>query len=111
MRRSPGELLLEQHLQELRHPFETEYRFHPVRRWRFDFAYPQHLLAIEVEGGVWMGGRHTRGRGFELDAEKYNSATIMGWKVLRFTTNMVTDGRAKAATAEALSVINLPPGT
>lgn len=60
-----------------------EYRFHPVRRWRFDYAWPDLLVALEVEGGVWTGGRHTRGSGFKGDMEKYNTATVLGWRVLR----------------------------
>lgn len=62
-----------------------EYRFHSVRKWRFDYAIPEHLVALEVEGGVWTGGRHTSPKGFLGDMEKYNTATIMGWKVLRTT--------------------------
>ena len=62
-----------------------EYRFHPVRRWRFDYAIPSHKIAVEVEGGVWTGGRHIRPQGFLGDVDKYNSAAVMGWKVLRVT--------------------------
>lgn len=64
---------------------ETEYRFDPKRRWRFDFAWPTHLLALEVEGAVWTNGRHTRGSGFIKDMEKYNRAAVLGWRVLRTT--------------------------
>ena len=60
-----------------------EYRFHPTRRWRFDFAIPEEKVAVEVEGGVWTGGRHTDGSGFVKDMEKYNEATMRGWAVLR----------------------------
>lgn len=73
---------------------ETEYRFHDTRRWRFDFAWPDYLLAVEVEGGQWINGRHQRGKGFEDDCEKYNEAALDGWMVLRFTGDMVKDGRA-----------------
>ena len=63
---------------------EAEYRFHPVRRWRFDYAIPEHKIAIEIEGGAFVRGRHTRGVGYLNDMEKYNEATIMGWRILRY---------------------------
>jgi very-short-patch-repair endonuclease len=71
-----------------------EHRFHSKRRWKFDFAWPELKLAAEVEGGTWTGGRHTRGAGFEGDCEKYSVAAIQGWMVVRFTSSMVSDGRA-----------------
>lgn len=64
-----------------------EYKFHPTRKWRFDYAFPEHKIAIEVEGGVWTSGRHTRPQGFLGDMEKYNTATLMGWRVFRTTPN------------------------
>lgn len=78
-RNKPGDLILEE-----------EVRFHPVRRWRFDFAHPQTQVAIEVEGGTWVGGRHTRPAGFHKDCEKYNTATLMGWVIYRLTPQMIT---------------------
>jgi very-short-patch-repair endonuclease len=63
----------------------TEYKFHPTRKWRFDLAIPDVKLAIEIEGGVYTKGRHTRGSGFIKDIEKYNEAAINGWTLLRFT--------------------------
>lgn len=62
---------------------EKEYKFHPTRKWRFDYAIPEHKIALEVEGGVWTGGRHTSPKGFLNDMEKYNTATMMGWRVFR----------------------------
>jgi hypothetical protein len=62
-----------------------EHRFDADRKWRFDFAWPSRMLAVEVEGGTHSGGRHTRGAGYAADCEKYNAATIAGWRVLRFT--------------------------
>ena len=62
-----------------------EYRFHPTRKWRFDYAIPEHKIALEVEGGVWTRGRHTSPKGFLNDIEKYNTATLMGWRVFRTT--------------------------
>jgi very-short-patch-repair endonuclease len=76
--------------------FEREYRFAPPRRWRFDFAWPEIRLALEIEGGTWVRGRHNRPGGFAKDLEKYNTATLMGWRLLRFTPAQVTDGTALA---------------
>jgi very-short-patch-repair endonuclease len=70
-------------------PTAAEHMFHPERRWRFDFAWPSLKVAVEVEGGTWSGGRHTRGAGFEADAEKYNAAAELGWVVLRYTGGMI----------------------
>lgn len=74
--------------------WEAEYRFHRTRQWRFDLAWPHLRLAVEVEGGIWTGGRHTHPVGFEADCEKYNEAAILGWRVIRVTGRMVEDGRA-----------------
>ncbi|SRR6266852_8033007 len=71
-----------------------ELRFFPARRWRFDFAYPDRLLAIEVEGGTWTGGAHVRGAHYASDCRKYNTAAIIGWKLLRVTSDMIESGEA-----------------
>lgn len=63
----------------------AEHEFYPGRKWRMDFAWPAEQVALEVEGGVWTGGRHTRGAGFLRDMEKYNAAAAIGWRVLRTT--------------------------
>ena len=67
-----------------------EYRF-CARRWRFDFAWPSYQIAVEVEGGTWskrpMG--HSSRSGIARDCEKYNAATMLGWSVLRYTTDVV----------------------
>jgi very-short-patch-repair endonuclease len=82
---------------------ERELSFHPVRRWRFDFAWPGRKLALEVEGGTASGrSRHSQGAGFEADCEKYNAAALMGWTVLRVTSGMVRDGRALRVLERAL---------
>lgn len=62
-----------------------EYQFFKGRKWRFDFAIPNKKIAIEIEGGVYTNGRHTRPKGYLGDMEKYNAATMCGWKLLRFT--------------------------
>lgn len=64
---------------------ESEHRFHGTRRWRFDYAWPEFLVALEVEGGVWTRGRHNRAAGFLKDIEKYNAAAQLGWLVVRCT--------------------------
>lgn len=72
----------------------AEFRFHPTRRWRFDYAWPDRSIAVEVDGAVWTGGRHTRGAGVEKDCEKYAEALLAGWRVLRVTTGQVKSGQA-----------------
>lgn len=64
---------------------ESEYRFHPDRKWRFDWCFPELKIAIEYEGLMSAKSRHTTVRGFTGDAEKYNAAQSLGWKVLRYT--------------------------
>lgn len=61
-----------------------EYKFHPVRRWRNDLFIPSLNIAIELEGGAYSNGRHTRGSGFLKDMEKYNNISILGYKLLRY---------------------------
>jgi len=68
-----------------------EHVFDPSRKWRFDFAVVAQKVAVEIEGGVWSGGRHTRGAGFQEDCIKYNRAVELGWKVLRYTPQMIED--------------------
>lgn len=74
-------------------PPEREYRF-CARRWRFDFAWPEKKIAVEIEGGTWSRGRHVRGKGYEADLEKYNAAAEQGWRVFRYTTKQVESGAA-----------------
>jgi very-short-patch-repair endonuclease len=71
-----------------------EFRFHPRRRFRFDFCWVDLKLALEVEGGAWTGGRHVRGKGFIADLEKYNEALCLGWRVLRVTPQQLQSGKA-----------------
>lgn len=65
----------------------TEFRFHPVRRWRADYCINPvtDKIIVEVEGGAWTRGRHTRGAGYVADMEKYNEATRLGYRVIRVT--------------------------
>ena len=80
---------------------EREYRF-CSRRWRFDFAWPDRMLAAELAGAVYSQGRHTRGKGFTEDCRKYSEAAILGWRILHLTTQMIPSGEAVAVIERAL---------
>lgn len=67
----------------------TEFEFHPERKWRFDFAWVDKKVALEVEGGIWTGGRHVSAQGFFKDMEKKNAAAILGWRILYITPKAV----------------------
>jgi len=81
----------------------TEYRFCPERLWRADFAWPDRMVLAEYEGGIFTGGRHTRGKAFEADCVKYNTAALLGFTVLRFTYDLVRTGQALQMTERALA--------
>ena len=70
--------------------WHPEYQFHPERKWRADFAHPGYKIIIEIEGGAFSNGRHVRGRGRLNDMEKYNSAVLQGWKILRYAPDQET---------------------
>ena len=99
-KKSPGEEAFALHCCAERLVPEREYYFHPKRKFRFDFAFPAHKLAVEVEGGMY--GRHQRVGGFEGDCLKYGEAAILGWRVIRVTTRMVMSGAAIDMTLRAL---------
>jgi very-short-patch-repair endonuclease len=96
-------LLLAIHLEELGlEDFTMEYQFHPERKWQMDIAIHSHKVALEVHGGIWSGGRHTRGQGFLDDREKMNTAQMMGWRTLEFSTHQVESLYAKSFIKEHL---------
>jgi very-short-patch-repair endonuclease len=76
----------------------AEYRFAAPRRWRFDFAWPDRRVALEVEGGAFSQGRHVRGKGYKADCEKYSEAAALGWRLLRVLPSQL-------CTAETISLI------
>lgn len=77
---------------------ETIKRLHgKKRKWRFDYAIPNEKIALEVDGGVWVGGRHTTGSGFTKDVEKFNTAAALGWLVFKCTPS--TKSRTEALEA------------
>lgn len=109
---SEPEEMLAVHLRAFGLGFEREYRFAfkhlgspekgireklaaaKLRDWRFDFVLTGHRIAVEVEGGIFNNGRHVRPAGFQADCEKYNNAALLGWRVLRFTSDQVRNGTA-----------------
>lgn len=95
------ELLQQIQLRGLPEP-EREYKFIKDRRFRSDFAYPKQKILLEVEGGVWTNGRHTRGAGYANDCKKYNLASMHGWLLLRFTDEVIKNGEAVLMIEEAL---------
>ena len=81
---------------------EAEYRFHPVRKWRFDYAWPAQKLALEVQGAIFINGRHTRGAALLKEHEKLNTAAALGWRVLFVTPKQVANGEAMQFVEQAL---------
>jgi len=69
---------------------ESEYRFHNKRKWRADFAHLPSRTLIEIEGGIWIQGRHNRAAGFIADLEKYLEAALDGWLVIRLADPQIT---------------------
>lgn len=88
---------------------EREYRFHPKRKWRADFAHPRALVLIEVEGGTWTHGRHNRGAGYRGDCIKYNHAALLGYRVFRFTADMLTPEHIEPVIEEVHQMLRLNP--
>jgi hypothetical protein len=112
---SDAETLLAVKLEQAGIPFEREYRFAPPRRWRADFiawhpAYSGFRMAdrtamlVEIDGGGYVAGRHSRGAGMEKDAEKQSAAAILGYRVIRCTPKQVNDGTALKWIRQALGI-------
>lgn len=104
MMKSESETLLAVQLQQAGIPFEQEYRFHPDRRWRADFRIWLYPLLIEIDGGGFVSGRHSRGMGVQNDCEKQSAAAILGYRVIRCTPRQVSDGTALDWIRQALGL-------
>lgn len=81
---------------------DREVRLFPPRRWKYDLVWPEARLIVEVEGGHWIMGRHTRGAGFDADCEKYATAMLAGYRLLRVTRTHITSGQAVTWIEQAL---------
>lgn len=91
----------------LRDGWKCEYQFHQARKWRFDFAWPDKKLAVEVEGGTKYGNsRHSKGKGFDDDCDKYNTASAMGWTLFRFSSDLIKSGKAILFVQDYLKATN-----
>lgn len=84
--------------------YKKEFRFHPVRRWRFDYVWPDLKVALEIHGGIFTNGRHTRGTGITEDRVKMNTAQLLGWIVIEATTAQVKDGQMLAWVKQAITI-------
>jgi len=69
-----------------------EFKFHPTRKWRIDWCWPDQRIGLEVDGGIWHAGRHTRGAGWLKDTEKLNAAAVLGFRMLRATPQQMATG-------------------
>lgn len=79
------------------------HEYEKPRDWRCDFVWPSLRLIVEVEGGVWTQGRHTRGSGFTKDTIKYNALVNAGWNLQRFTGEQVRSGEALNRICQVIS--------
>jgi len=80
-----------------------EYRFDLKHRWAWDFAWPECMVALDIQGGTWNAGGHVRGKGYENDCRKYSTASILGWTIILATTDMVESGEVLALLEKALA--------
>ena len=81
-----------------------QFRAIPGRRFRWDLAWPAQKLLVEVQGGIWTGGKHSTGVGVTRDCEKANLAALAGFRCLAVTSNHITSGKALRWIQEALGV-------
>jgi hypothetical protein len=81
-----------------------EYKFHDKRKWRFDFAWPEHKLALECQGAIFTNGRHTRGAALLKEHEKLNEAARLGWRVMFTTPTNLCMGETIEMLKDALGI-------
>ena len=86
---------------------QKEFRFDPIRKWRADFAHMESRTLIEIEGGIYVNGRHNRGAGFAADLEKYLEASLAGWRVVRLGPNELTTAHIERLVSLVRSVLQV----
>jgi len=84
--------------------YKKEIIFHPTRKWRFDYAWTELKVALEIHGGIFTNGRHTRGTGITEDRVKMNSAQLLGWIVIEATTAQVKNGQMLKWITQAIKI-------
>lgn len=87
-----------------------EYRFHPVRQWRLDAAWPEALVGVELQGGTFTGGSHVQGVRYANDCDKLNAAQALGWRVLWFTVYHI-ERKGLQALEPLEALLDRPPPT
>lgn len=96
---SKAEELLAAHLRAAGIQHKRQHRWHPTRRFAADFAFDEGVtttLLVEVDGGLFVRGRHSRGPAREADMERDAEAMMLGWTVLRVSPRHVKTGKALA---------------
>ena len=84
---------------------QTEFRFYGPRRWRMDMVWVDERLAVEIEGGIWIMGRHNRPKSMIAEMSKYNTAALLGYKVIRVTREHIESGQALLWIKQGLGLI------
>lgn len=83
-----------------------EYMFHTDQNWRFDFVWLNHMIALEIQGGSFTRGRHSRGAGQMTDYEKVNAANVMGWRVFYANTSMLSHKKLPILADQIHSIVS-----
>ena len=86
-----GKQFIEKVLIESGLSFEKEYKFFELRNWRSDFFIIDKKVIVEYEGIYSEFSRHTHYSGFVGDCHKYNKASILGYRLLRYTSGTYKD--------------------
>lgn len=84
-----------------------EYKFCSYRRWRSDFCWIEERIIFEIEGGIFSRGRHIQSIGFIKDCEKYNMASLLGYRIFRIIPAQVKNGEGISLLISALQEFSI----